>query len=75
MQEVTFYEDGEPMIDGEAGDLRVSAFPIIYLIVVVFAKGFENPYFMFNSSASTLHPTTFSEGKAMTCILLSPSPW
>lgn len=29
LQEVTFYEDGEPMIDGEAGDLRVSVFPII----------------------------------------------
>lgn len=28
MQEVVFYEDGEPIIDGETGDLRVDVFPL-----------------------------------------------
>lgn len=28
-QEVVFYEDGEPIIDGEAGDLKVSSLALV----------------------------------------------
>lgn len=35
LQEVVFYEDGEPIIDGEAGDLRVRyhIYPLIVMHV------------------------------------------
>jgi hypothetical protein len=75
-QEVLFYEDGEPIIDGESGDLRVSSSVFIFvsnclvcmLLRVQFA---DNPYANMNSFVSVPHLMNFSEGKAMTYIPLS----
>lgn len=33
---MVFYEEGEPIIDGEAGDLRVISFHNIIIIIVLF---------------------------------------
>lgn len=33
-QEVVFYEDGEPIIDGEPGDLKVS-FDLLFVICLL----------------------------------------
>lgn len=33
MQEIEFFEEGEPMIDGEPGDLKVKALDCVALLV------------------------------------------
>ena len=43
---MVFYEDGEPIIDGEPGDLKVSTstLPPYYLSFSIYETHFENKY-------------------------------
>ncbi|MCI27481.1 DnaJ-like subfamily B member 11-like, partial [Trifolium medium] len=44
-KEVLFYEDGEPIIDGESGDLRVISYP------------YSAPHDVFRREGNDLHAT------------------
>lgn len=71
MQEVVFYEDGEPILDGETGDLKVSIFSLGFLVevswlnflLIVVPSVFGSSVFVQNLMMS-------SEGKEMTCVQL-----
>jgi len=53
MQEIAFFEEGEPMIDGEPGDLKVgNTTPMLRIAAMLFC--FNVSSFMSNSLASAL---------------------
>ena len=70
-QEVVFYEDGEPIIDGEPGDLKVSSFNIGLVIDLLHLLSTDSIHHVLGSFVSAQHPMISSDGKAMTCIQLS----
>lgn len=71
-----FYEDGEPIIDGESGDLRVSCSVSFFgstclVCMLLCVQCADNSYANMSSFVSVLHHMNFSEGKAMTCTPVS----
>jgi len=79
-QEVLFFEEGEPKIDGEPGDLKVCFVPIsIWLKFIWCTAMFTNYGLPLNnlasSSGSEQHHTAALDEKAMTCMQQSQYPW
>ena len=78
LQEVVFYEDGEPIIDGEPGDLKVSSMTLPTWFSKLNIHGpcsGNNCSHFFCSSVSAQQLTTGSKGKATIYIQLSLSHW
>lgn len=69
-QEVVFYEDGEPIIDGEPGDLKVGFQPLFVICMLCIHCATDNNSHTLYSSVFAQQPMIPSEGKEMTCIQL-----
>jgi len=78
LQEVSFFEEGEPKIDGEPGDLKVCFFPCWFKspweLIDVTNFFLEKNYAM-SSFGFGQHHMTASEEKATTCMQQLQSPW